>query len=252
MQEIVKSKWISPYWKTSLRSQLRLFCLPYGGGGAAIFREWHRELPDSIEVCAIQLPGRENRFGEEPFLDVFPLVESLGSNLEVFLDLPCAIFGHSLGALIGFELIRYLRKAYRVIPTWFFASAFPAPHLPRRRPLVSHLPDKEFVATLRNEFDLGQAVVENDALMEMIAPTLRADIGSVERYVYIDDDPLESPITIFGGSYDREAQVEELDAWRIHTRSSFRIQLFPGDHFFIENFRVPLLKSIESDLAGRF
>src|SRR5215472_10099046 len=122
----------------------RLFCLPYAGGGASAFYNWPLDLPNYVEVCSVQLPGRENRMSERPFTHFLPLIQSLTKAVWPLLDKPFAFFGHSMGAILGFELARQLRKLNEPEPIHLFASGSRAPQIPESRPTY-HLPEVELL-----------------------------------------------------------------------------------------------------------
>lgn len=236
-------------WKPNPQATLRLFCFHYAGGGAAIFRTWSDSLPQSVEVCAIELPGRGARLRETPFTHIEPLVQNLASALFPNLDKPFVFFGHSMGALISFELTRLLRKDYNLSPVHLFISGHRAPQIPDSDPPIHDLPESAFVEELRHLNGTPPAVLENAELMQLFLPTLRADFSVVETYAYTPEPPLECPITVFGGLQDSEASCDELDAWREQTNHSFVLQMFPGDHFFLQSAQQPLLQSLYELLA---
>jgi len=211
----------------------RLFCFPYAGGGASIFRTWPQRLPPDIEVCAIQLPGRENRLKETPFAKLSPLIDALADVLYPYMDFPFAFFGHSLGSLISFELTRRLRRQKAPCPLQLFVSGCRAPQIPDPDPPIHQLPDAEFTEEMRRFKGTPKAVLDNPELMEVFLPLLRSDVGLYETYIYDHEAPLDCPISAFGGLEDEEVSREELAAWYAQTRSRFNIQMFPGDHFFL-------------------
>src|SRR5271156_6070491 len=140
--------WIA-YWKPRPKARLRLFCFPYAGASAMIYRLWSDGLSTDIELCPIQLPGRGIRLSECPFTDLPQLIDALAEALRPLLDKPFALFGHSLGTLISFELARELRANHQVRPLRLFVSAGPAPQIPHRGPPINSLPEEEFSAELR-------------------------------------------------------------------------------------------------------
>ena len=215
------------------RTGFRLFCFPYAGGGASFFRTWPERLRPAIEVCTIQLPGREERLAETPFHRLVPLIDALVDVLSPYMDLPFAFFGHSLGSLISFELTRRLRRQKAPCPLQLFVSGRRAPQIPDPDPPIHQLPDEEFIEALRRFNGTPKAVLDNPELMELFLPLLRSDMCLSETYIYDHEDPLDCPISAFGGSEDPEVGREELAAWRDQTRSMFNMQLFPGDHFFL-------------------
>ena len=229
--------------KPNRKTRLRLFCFPYAGGGASIFRQWQENIPEGVEVCAVQLPGRENRIVEPPFTKLSLLVDAMVKNLDPYFDVPFAFFGHSIGAKIAFEVARELRRKKDVQPVHLFVSGSRPPHIPEPRPLHM-LPEHEFTKELCRFSGTPEAVMQSRDLMEMYLPILRADFSIDETYVYYEDNPLDCPIFAFGGSEDKETNREELDAWRQHTTGSFTLQIFQGDHFFIKSSQSLLLHSI--------
>ena len=234
------------------RARLRLFCFPYSGGGASIFWTWPQRLPEAVEVCAVQLPGRETRFREVPVTDVLETVGTLADVLRPCLTLPYAFFGHSLGAFVSFELIRQLRRQNALLPVHFFVSGQHAPQLPNPNPPIHRLPGNEFISELCHRYNgIPQEVLQCHELMQILLPVLRADLRMAETYVYIDDNkPLDCPITCLGGQKDPQTTNETLAAWGKQTRSNFKVRMFPGDHFFIQSERISVLQALSEELKG--
>jgi medium-chain acyl-[acyl-carrier-protein] hydrolase len=234
--------------RPSPRARLRLFCLPHAGGGASAFRAWADALPPEVDVCPVQLPGRENRVAEPAFDRAPPLVEALADALEPLLALPFALFGHSNGALVGFELARTLRMRGRPGPAHLFASGRRAPHLPSGRPPTHHLPDAEFLADLQELGGIPPQILEHRELLEVLLPTLRADVAIHETYEFGEQPPLACPITAYGGLADPKVSREQLQAWDRHTAASFVMRLFPGGHFYLQEERAAVLRTLSGDL----
>ena len=240
--------WIK-YRGQDSQTGLRLFCFPFAGGGASIFRTWPHRLPPDIEVCAIQLPGREDRFQETPFDRLSSLIDALADVLYPYMDLPFAFFGHSLGSLTAFELTRRLRRKKAPCPLQLFVSGSRAPQLPNSDPPMHQLPDAEFIEALRRFKGTPKAVLENPEFMEVFSPLLRSDMRLYETYVYDHEAPLDCPITAFGGLEDAEVSRQEVAGWSDQTRSRFRMHMFPGDHFFLNGKKDnDLLEAITIDI----
>ncbi|MBW4636535.1 MAG: putative thioesterase [Iphinoe sp. HA4291-MV1] len=229
---------------------LRLFCIPYAGGHASIFHHWANQLPPNIEVCAIQLPGREKRLKEQPFTHLLPLIQSLAPVLLPDLDIPFAIFGHSTGALISFELARQLRHQKAPNPVYLFVSASRAPQLPITEPPIHQLPDAAFIEKLSRYQGTPEEILINPELMEIFLPTLRADLAINETYIYSHEPPIDYPISAFGGLQDKEVSRDDLAAWCDQTHSTFTLRMFPGNHFFLHSDHQALLSSISQDLIS--
>jgi medium-chain acyl-[acyl-carrier-protein] hydrolase len=230
------------------RARLRLFCLAHAGGGASAFRGWADALPPDVEVCPVQLPGRENRIGEPAFDRLEPLVAALAQAVDPWLDLPFALFGHSNGALIGFELARLLRSRGRPGPRHLFASGRRAPDLPADRAPIRALPEGEFLAELQELGGLPPALLEHRELLELLVPTLRADVAIHETYDFAEAPPLECGITAYGGVADPKVSRAQLEAWGRHTAGPFVMREFPGGHFYLQEDRPAVLRTLSADL----
>jgi medium-chain acyl-[acyl-carrier-protein] hydrolase len=215
------------------RATLRLFCIPFAGGGTSTYRSWSDILPRPVEVCLVQLPGRETRIKEQAYSAVRPLVDALAPALIPVLDRPFAVFGHSMGALVAFELVRKLRRDYNLLPERLFVSARIAPSVSLKHAPLNNLPDDELIDELGRLNGTGKDVLQHKELMKLILPTLRADLALHELYRYSEEPSLECPIVVFGGLHDPKTDNEGLDAWRNHTAGLFTKRLLPGDHFFI-------------------
>jgi medium-chain acyl-[acyl-carrier-protein] hydrolase len=229
---------------------LRLFCFPYAGGGSVIYHHWPRYLPAAIEVCALKLPGRENRLGEPPFTHMTPLVRTLSDVLLPDLDRPFVFFGHSLGGLISFELTQRLRQQQRPVPLHLYASGIRAPHIPPSREPMHALPTAAFIDRLRRINGTPEEILNNDSLMQILLPCLRADFSLSETYTYTPQTPLDCPITAFGGTDDTLVSQDALNAWQFHTNEVFKRHMFPGNHFFIHHTRPSLLAVLAQELTS--
>jgi medium-chain acyl-[acyl-carrier-protein] hydrolase len=236
--------------KPNPQARLRLFCFPYAGIGASIFRTWPDGLPADIEVCPVQFPGRGTRLMETPFTQLSPLVQALAQALVPLLDRPFASFGHSLGALVSFEFARQLRRQSGVQPVRLFVSADRAPQIPHRDRPIHALPEEEFLVELRRLNGIPGKVLEEAGLMQIMLPVLRADLAVYENYVYSTEPPLNCPITIFGGLQDHRVSHGDLEAWRDQTSVSFSLRMFPGDHFFLNATQPLLLQVLSQELRG--
>lgn len=227
---------------------LRLFCFPYAGGGAQIYHAWADGLPETIELCAIRLPGRGARLLETPFTRMTPLIGAMANALFPYFDKPFAFFGHSMGALLSFELTRHLRRSNAVEPSQLFVSGHRSPQLPFRGDAIHALPETEFINTLRSMNGTPEKVLEHAELMQLTLPALRADFAICETYNYLAEPPLTCPISAFGGTQDPKVSRPELEAWREQTTASFSLRMFPGDHFFLHTSQL-LLPSLAHELS---
>jgi surfactin synthase thioesterase subunit len=230
---------------------MRLFCLPHAGGGATAYRSWTAGLPEFVQICPVQLPGRETRLSEPLCTRFDLLVDSIDRELRSWVDLPFAIFGHSMGALLAFEWVHRLRRAGAPMPVWLFLSGRRAPDAQGDDAGLLHsLSDREFVKELTRLYDgIPQEFHENESLKEVFLPILRADIAVVESYRFQQDEPLDCPITVFAGINDASVSWDELMAWKHHTRRRFAMQVLPGGHFYPHG---PLLQTISATLTDEW
>ncbi|MEO0770518.1 MAG: alpha/beta fold hydrolase [Cyanobacteria bacterium J06649_4] len=212
--------------------QLRLFCFAYAGGSAWIFRPWVKQLSANIETCAIELPGRGKRLVEPALTDLATIVQSIGPQLLPLLDVPFAFFGHSMGALVAFELCRWLRSAVQLAPKHVWVSAARAPHLPIPSPLMHQLSDRDFIDRLKQYQGTPISVLNNSELMDLMLPTLKADFTALETYAYQPRLPFTFPVTGLWGTQDNIVSQTDVAAWQVHT-SRFSLEMVPGDHFFM-------------------
>jgi medium-chain acyl-[acyl-carrier-protein] hydrolase len=231
---------------TNSIAKFRLFCFPYSGAGASIFRTWAAPLAPDIEVVAVQPPGRENRRQEPLFNNLLALIEALTPALLPYLDRPFAFFGHSVGALIGFEVARQLRRTGHLSPFHLIVSGRLAPQLPAATPPIHRLPDADFLAELQRYNGTPAIVLENAAVMNVFMPILRADLAMNETYVYQPEAPFDFPITAFGGLEDSQVSQAALSGWAEQTTANCRIELLPGNHFFLKEQKMAILQHIAS------
>ncbi len=228
--------------------RVRLFCFPYAGGSAAIYRTWGEVLPPDVEVQAVQLPGREWRLKEEPYTRVLPLVEELAVVLKGLLETPFAFFGHSLGAIVSFELARELRRRGLPAPEHLFLSGHSAPQLPREEPDIHDAPDELFYEGLRRLDGTPDELLSNEELMELLLPAMRADFAMAETYELAPEPPLDCPLSIFGGLGDLATDRAKLEPWAEHTTGEFKLRMVPGGHFFVNESRDLILRAVFQDL----
>lgn len=227
-------------------ARVRLLCLPCAGGGASLYYEWGRRLSKEVEVLAAQLPGREARLHEPPVTDLGELKSAVADALEPFLDRPLAIFGHSLGALVGLELVRTLERRGGEVLHLYAAGSRP-PHTRRTR---NHLlPDEEFVAVLRKLGGVHPHLLGNDEFLRLVLPAVRADFALAETYVDRHGVPVLCPITAIGGSEDEEVALNDLEGWARYTRAGFRLEILQGGHFFVSSARDEVLGVVSRTLG---
>lgn len=229
------------------RATSRLFLLPYAGGSCLAYRDWERLMGADIEVCPVELPGHGTRMGEPLHLDMGTLVDDLVEATTPLRDLPFAVFGHSMGALLGFEFARELRRRGEAGPTNLFVSACPAPQTGWSRPPLHQASDAALRDQLREFNGTPPEVLANEDLMRMALPIVRADITVLETYQFEQDDPLELPLVVLGGRDDATVDPDTLFGWR-EVASRCRTELFPGGHFYLQPARPDLVSLVTREI----
>lgn len=225
---------------------VRLIGFPFAGGGASMFRRWLKHLPSTIEILGVQFPARENRLREAPIETLAIAVNAVARELEPWLGdgTPAVFFGHSLGALVGFETARQLRRQGAPGPATLVVSGRTPPQLPPRQGARHLLADAELVREIRRLDGIPLEVVAHREMLELILPVLRADLVLDETYTYTPEPPLDIPILAFGGDDDPEVSLDDLSQWALHTSSTFTLRRFPGGHFFIQTSPAPAAELI--------
>lgn len=229
-------------------ASVRLFCFPFAGGGASAYRAWAPLFPPEVEVCGIQLPGREERFREPLLRHHQTLVAHACGGLQRLLDRPFAFFGHSMGAMVAFECARRLRR-HGHAPMELFVSACHAPQLPLPRKPIHDLPDDELLREVGRFGGTPAQVLENEELMDLIKPILRADLALHETHAYVEEPPLETPITALAGADDPVVGPAHVRPWSAQTVGPFAMKEFAGGHFFIHQHAKSVAHLVASRLV---
>ncbi|MFN3647975.1 MAG: thioesterase II family protein [Armatimonadota bacterium] len=228
---------------------MRLVCFPHAGAGASSFFAWGQALPPEIEVCSALMPGRESRIAEVPFTRMAPLVERLATALEPWLDRECAFFGHSLGALVAFELARELARRGLPLPRRLFLSGRRAPTLPLEGDLLHPLPDEELVEQIRVRYGgIPREILNEPELVRYFLPVIRADVELFETYTCEPGPPLACPFSLYNGRDDHQVSETGVEAWRQLTSAGFEARRFPGGHFYLHEYRQEVLTALAADL----
>ena len=238
-----------PFGEPRVAASVRLFCFPFAGGGASLYREWRRRSPPGLDLCPVQLPGREARIREAPLRRMGPLVEEVWRRLEPWANRPYALFGHSMGALIVLELAHHARRKGHPLPAHLIVSGARPPHLREGGLSLHKLPDREFVQALRDLGGTPEAVLAHPELMDLLLPALRADFEVSETYGGRDLDPLHCPITAFGGDMDPEVPPEMVEEWRLFSSAPFESVILPGGHFFMDQCADEIIRRVARKLG---
>ena len=243
----VRDAWFPNIQETG-DARLRLFCFPYAGGGAAVFRRWPERMPDGVAIVPARLPGRESRSAEPAIDRIEAMTGAVAAAIQPYLARPFAFFGHSMGAMIAFELTRHLRREKLPLPAGLFVAAARAPQFRR-----GHVPppaptDEQFIEELRGLQGLPPEILDNEELLRRLLPALKADSSLGRLYAYRDEPPLNVPIRAYVGDRDPRLPREVIEAWREQTTASFSMRAFPGGHFFIHDAGTGFLEALARDL----
>jgi len=229
-------------------AEVQLFCLPYAGSGTSAFHGWSDSFGQRVEVSAVRLPGRENRLRERPEVDPAAVARAIDAAAEK----PYALFGHSMGARLAFEVIRELRHAGRPLPLRLYPSALGPPdqRIGSLFDGASRLPDDELAERAVAAGGLPAAVLTMPGMLAVFLPALRADLRWVDEYGYVPGEPLPIPVVAFAGTADPMAPGSAMTGWAAHTSSRFTLHELPGNHFFLHDNVSAIASIIEADLFG--
>jgi surfactin synthase thioesterase subunit len=219
-------------YRPTRNATARLVCLPHAGGSAPYFLPVAAALSPGIDVVAIQYPGRQDRRGERPLADMDALADSICEVLRGEPKLPLTVFGHSLGAIVGFEVVRRLEAA-RQYPVRLFASGRRAPSTLRDGETVHLRDDAGILAEVRRLNGTVSSVLSDDELMRAVLPALRADYRIAETYSCAPSDTVRCPVTVLTGDSDPKTTIDEAKGWGQHTTAEFELRVFTGGHFFL-------------------
>jgi medium-chain acyl-[acyl-carrier-protein] hydrolase len=243
------TRWIKRFdGRRSTPPAARLFCFHHAGGAASGFRYWPRALPPTVEVMAVQLPGRADRLREQPYTAMPDLVDALVERLQNLLDIPFAFFGLSMGAKVCWTLAHRLRELGLPGPVALYLAGAASPGWPEGR-VDWAVPDDEMIAYLREMGGTPPEVFEHPALLTVLLQTLRADLTLVDSSWFVAAEIFDVPILAFAGTEDVEGGPERMAGWGAQTRGSFALTEVPGGHFFDEAGEALMLDHIAAGLA---
>jgi surfactin synthase thioesterase subunit/phosphopantetheinyl transferase len=222
-----------------------LFCLPYAGAGASAFHGWAEALGALVDVQPLALPGKEGRIAEPPEIDVAAVATALAGRAH---QRPYAIYGHSMGARLGFEVVRELRRRGARFPLRLYLGGSRPPGMANPLAGLASAGDVELVARLAALGGVPDEVLAEPELLELLLPAIRADLDWIDRYHDQPAPPLPVPIVAFAGADDPVAAPYDLCGWSAHTSAGFWLHTLPGDHFFVRGQRDALAATIRADL----
>jgi pyochelin biosynthesis protein PchC len=240
-------RWIRGY--SRVRGGVPLFCFPHAGGAASYFHSWSASLAPGIEVLAVQYPGREDRAAEPCVTNIADLADQIYAALGSSLPGTFAFFGHSMGAILAFEVARRIAREQGLGPAHLFVSGRPAPPRHRHRNL-HRAGNPALIAELRSLGGTDPRILQDSEVLELILPTMRADYTASETYRFEPGPPLSCDITAMTGNRDSLNTTEEAAAWSAHTTGAFDLRVYPGGHFYLDDCQARVLEVISSSLAG--
>ncbi|MEU3224862.1 alpha/beta fold hydrolase [Streptomyces sp. NPDC006976] len=230
----------------------RLVCLPHAGGTASAFFSFSQALAAHADVLAIQYPGRQDRRHEPPITVTEELVDAIHQALRPWADRPLVLFGHSMGAVLGFELARRM-EAESEPPLGLIVSGRRAPHMPRPDSLHTK-GDDALIAEIQQLAGTDPGVLADEEIVRMVLPAIRADFKAVETYRYRPDPgrdrALSCPLSVLTGESDPRVSLHEAREWREHTSGNFTFRSFPGGHFYLTPQQDAVTRAIADDLAA--
>lgn len=231
---------------------LRLLCLPHAGGGPTAFFPWIARLQPEIECVSVQYPGRGQRFREEPLTSISDLVGGIAARIAEIADKPFALYGHSFGGLVAFELAKSLRRLGSPLPEHLFMGASRPPHLGPLLPAIHTLAEDEFVEALQARYGgIPAAIYADREVLNLFIAPMRADFTAYELYRLLPEAPIGVPITAFAATEDHTATPSTMQEWGRHTAARFDLKILPGSHFFPPDTVALVVQTIRDRLLGR-
>ncbi|MCB1630180.1 MAG: thioesterase [Sinobacteraceae bacterium] len=230
----------------------RVVCFPHAGASAAVYRPWALQMNPRIEVLAVQLPGRGDRLREKPLEKIADLVEHILPDVSTLVDRPLALFGHSMGSTLAFEIAAALADTMPGCPSRVIVSARRPADVPDPRPPIGHLPDSEFLIELEKRYGPIPSEVRNEPeVLALFLPVLKADIRALEHHqLNAGSGRIDCPIHAWGGREDPTTPVAHLEAWGRRTRTGHSVKLFDGGHFYLDPARATVLREMEALILG--
>lgn len=243
----IPSRWLKSE-STESPTKLRLFCFPFAGAGTSAYMGWRKHLAPEVELISVQLPGRENRYSEPAISDMPELLQALETVIAPYTNQPWAVFGHSMGAAIGYNIVGKLVSQGYPKPAKLFVSAKTPPHMPPNKELISELSDQMLIKALSQRYgaDISNGHKE---LLELMLPTLRADFKLIETTFDYPTNSSPLPITAFNGSLDHSVSAQQMNEWCQYSNNEFKQIEINGPHFYLQSAMLELIQHINQQLV---
>ncbi|MGW1807667.1 thioesterase II family protein [Streptomyces sp. NPDC002078] len=241
------SRWIRRFHPAA-ESGVRLVCLPHAGGSAPFYFPMSRALSPEVDVVSVQYPGRQDRRMDPAVEDIGEYADAIAAELKPWLDRPVALFGHSMGAVLAFEVTRRLERDLGLVPLAVFASGRRAPSRYRDEN-VHRRDDDGIVEEMRLLSGTDAQILGDEEILRMVLPAIRSDYTAIENYRAAPGLTVSAPITVLTGDNDPRTSLEEAEAWRGHTTGAFDLRVFSGGHFFLANHQEEILKIVSETLS---
>ncbi|MPY59660.1 thioesterase II family protein [Streptomyces spongiae] len=230
----------------------RLVCLPFAGGAASYFHPFSALLAPDVEVLAVQYPGRQDRRSEPVLTDLEAIADHVFTALRPWAGEPLAFFGHSMGAVVAYEVVRRIEREGLPAPVALFVSGRRAPSLRRADKPVHELDDRGVVAELLALGGTAPGVLADEEMLPLILPALRGDYQAITEYRCREQGAvLDVPVTALVGDSDPRVDVDEAKAWQAHTTADFRLEVFPGGHFYLNDRVAEVAALVRDRIAPR-
>lgn len=232
------------------KNNTSLFCFPYAGGGASVFSSWKGKLPSRLNIYSFQAPGKEDRISELPHNDLSTIVAEAADAIIAHNNKSIMLFGHSLGALIVYELVKKIELSGQNVSLAIVSGRNPPQKLSKMKP-IAHLPDKEFISEVEQLDGTPNGVFEHPELLEIFLPILKADFKIAENYCNTQPKRIQSSLFVLSGKQDPWIDAKDLELWKHVTDGACEIKLFDGDHFFLRDQDPKLFEYLSRITAPR-
>jgi acyl transferase domain-containing protein/surfactin synthase thioesterase subunit/NAD(P)-dependent dehydrogenase (short-subunit alcohol dehydrogenase family) len=248
--EVVGNKWLVRSRRNVPDAKVRVFCIHPVGAGASLFSHFIYNAPENTDVMAVQLPGRENRMEEAFYEDMPTLIRDLAAVVQPFLELPFIVMGHSFGGIVGFELIRYLRKQQGISPLHLFVTGTIAPQLTKEWKQRDVINETAITANSEEKLLSLMNYIDDVDFLKRILPVMRKDMPLIMGYRYTPEPCFDFPVKVFAGDKDEVVRLEDIRHWREQTTGDFSLEIVEGDHWFLSRNKELILSRLAAALRG--